>query len=570
MIKIEGEVLMSYFENIKNYKIVDNLPGDYKKRLENLVEAYASQLDSGPLIGEIGFTPHDFSQHVADIYELYGKLFPKKYLDTIETKHKDSIFILLVATLFHDIAMIKENSVENREAHAKTSRDMFIEFFDEGGDGVVIQNVPQEYKYYIGEIIDAHSDQKKDGVIIRYTFDELCEKYDNKQEQLIVSSSGEEIDIPFLAAVLRLGDELDITQKRLSKSGYKRKNNVEDSIPHFILCELINDIQPNQERTIITIKPDINKCKLNVLFEAKPNESEIAICATNAALILTRYEKIKKEFRNLSERALMRTNHASAEDWSLVEIVLDEEEKLQAAVQKKRIVLKVNDEIKREVLSGNHFKSGHYRIEQDHINVRDWIDVEGLFGDDNWFLELIETGNGKDEFDEIIKNKDIIIGVNRFGSIVASRWGYKRGIPFSYFFSDAEFVDEIEYNIRANGAKNILLIVDVVIYGNTVEKLITKLKDNGIISENSKVELFVLFERFYKRNFYQKRHKNGYYYSDIYANECLSKIYIANDTFDVEICKKIENECPFSKEAECESCNSSPIYDETQLSCFEE
>lgn len=543
---------MPYFSKIKDSSIVGALGPKYKNDFKELVNKFAEQLDGGPVLSEIGFTPHDYSRHVVDLVNIFDVILPRTF---VSKDYQDSIFILLVATLFHDYGMLRKWDEETRDIHAKLGKECFLDFFKVIPENNFVQShIPNRYKFLIADIIYAHSDCKNDGKTINHSFDEICEKYENDNAEYKGEIDHKSIDIPFLAAVLRLADELDNSQNRIRGIACSINYNTDDSAKHFRLCNLLLPIDVSRDKTTINIRPDES------LLDFSADEPD---CQTvsDAAFILERYEKINREFRNLSNRALRNTSHASSENWTITEIKLYNMNKLVELVKKKRIVLSVNDQIHDGILQHSLFRSGHYRLEEDRVNARDWIDLEGLFSDQNWYMDLL-NGCKKDK-PEIIDNKDILIGVNRYGSLVASLWGYKYNIPFSYFFDEREMVDPLERLFCTNGANNILLIVDVVVFGNTVNKVISELSSK--ISNDSSVEMLVLFERFTRRKKYERRYRQGYFYSNIYSNPRIQKIYIANDTFDIEICKKNAEDCPFSMESKCECCSNDYVIDEDEM-----
>lgn len=145
---------------IKGIPIVKKLEKtEYGKKFENLVEYVAPILDSGPFLKEIGFTPHDFSHHVKDIYSLLSKMIPAGFYK--EYDKGENLFILLTSVLFHDFGMTKEWNDEVRSQHSKIGKEMFLEpFVKNDVSSVVKQNIDSKYSEYIGDIIYAHSDIK--------------------------------------------------------------------------------------------------------------------------------------------------------------------------------------------------------------------------------------------------------------------------------------------------------------------------------------------------------------------------------------------------------------------------
>lgn len=543
--------------------IVKRLKGtEFETKFANLVEFAAPILESGPALSSIGFTPHDFTHHVKDMYSLFNKMLPTAFFK--KYSKGENLFVLLASALFHDIGMTKEWNDEVRSKHSEIGKEMFLKYFIEGSaDSVVKQNIETRYSDYIGDIIYAHSDVKESNGTIFETFRDIYDKYE--KQKYGTKGNQEEINVPFLAALVRLADELDITYERIENIDYSKKNNLSSSLEHFKLCELIKDIQLSKSKDSLVIVIDESKCNLELLNQ---KSSGIDSCqhddalqlATEAASILERYEKIQKEFRMLNELVLRNTTYASDEIWTIRRIELEHEEKLIAVVKKKRKIVDINGSLTKEVINNNLFKSGHYRLDELH-SVRDWIDLDGLFncGGKALIVDLMSSGY----IEKMIKSKKTIIGINHYGAILASLIGYKYGKPFAYVFDGEKIVDTFEREINHIEKDGILLIIDVVVFGDSLCKVLDSMSEKGVIEENNGIDVIVLFERIYKKS---KRYKESYNLSKIYSNRFIHEVYVINDSFDVELCKKNREECIFRKGISENICN----YESNLVTCQEE
>lgn len=318
--------------------IVKRLKGtDFENNFANLVNYVAPILEQGPSLSSIGFTPHDFTHHVKDIYSLLDKMLPTAFYQKYSTG--ENLFILLTGALFHDIGMTKEWNDDVRNKHSNIGKEIFLTPFIKNDVGSVIkQNIDLNYSEYIGDIIYAHSDLKESDDSTE-TFREIYYKYE--KSQYVSKGKHEEINVPFLAALVRLADELDITYERIENIDYFQKNNLPSSLQHFKLCELIKDIQPSKHLDSLVIVLDKSKCNLKLLDQPSSNidycqHDDILKLATKAASILERYEKIQQEFRMLNELVLRNTTYASDDIWQIRRIELEHEEDLIAAAKKKR------------------------------------------------------------------------------------------------------------------------------------------------------------------------------------------------------------------------------------------
>jgi hypothetical protein len=226
------------------------------------------------------------------------------------------------------------------------------------------------------------------------------------------------------------------------------------------------------------------------------------------------------------------------------------------------------------VTSENLFKSGHYRLDESH-SVRDWIDLDGLFRyevryREKYFYkktfssieeETIDEGSYSfdsiifcdKELEDIIKQKKTIIGINHYGAILAALLGYKYGKPFAYVFDSNKSVDAIEREINSIEKDGILFIIDVVVFGDALCKVLDVMLEKKVLDENSKVDVVILFERLYK-----KSGKSGekYKLSKIYSRKLIHKVYVINDEFDIELCNKSRAECIFRRGCRGDNCKN--------------
>ena len=193
------------------------------------------------------------------------------------------------------------------------------------------------------------------------------------------------------------------------------------------------------------------------------------------------------------------------------------------------------------VVCNNLFKSGHYSLDKIH-SIRDWIDLDGLFSYEK--RGFIETLISDEQIKKIIESKKTIIGINHYGAILAALIGYKYGKPFAYVFDSEKTVDTIEREINCIAKDGIILITDVIVFGDSLCKVIDAMNKKGIIDEDNGVDIVILFERIYKKS---RKYKDRYSLSKIYSSRFIHKVYVINDSFDVELCKKNRKECIFRK-----------------------
>lgn len=144
---------------------------------------------------------------------------------------------------------------------------------------------------------------------------------------------------------------------------------------------------------------------------------------------------------------------------------------------------------------------------------------------------IADANIGNDRNDK----KTTIIGLNYYGAIFASVLGFKYSIPFTYYFYNKNRIDELENELHEINSKKIIIITDVIVYGNSLKNLIDILNKNNLINSNTSIEIITIFER--------KNKEIGT--SKIYFAPQVDSIYILNDTFDIEICDKNKDTCIF-------------------------
>lgn len=201
------------------------------------------------------------------------------------------------------------------------------------------------------------------------------------------------------------------------------------------------------------------------------------------------------------------------------------------------------------IVHNNLFKSGHYRLDELH-SVRDWIDLDGLFNYEK--RGLIEELISDEKIKRIVDSKKTIIGINHYGAILAALIGYKYGKPFAYIFDSKKTVDSLEREINSIEKEGILLVIDVVVFGDSLCKILEAMYEKKYIDESNGLDVLILFERFYKNS---KKRGGRYNLSKIYSSKLIHKVYVINDDFDVELCNKNRVDCVFRKGNRDDNCN---------------
>lgn len=314
-----------YMEQIDNMKIIKKLKEckmekKYYSDLCNLVNHFAPILDQGALVQDTGFTPHDFSHHCRDIYEILGLILPDEFYVTYADG--ENLKLLLTAVLFHDIGMANDGSMESRRRHSEIGRKYVYDKMA-NNESALMDYMDSQLIEPLGDIIYAHSDIKsEDGRTEKNTFSEVVAKYGQKKPQ----GTYEPLNVPYLAAVLRLADELDISYSRIKGTGYEDKVNSDSSRLHYDICKYLKRVQYyNHEPGVLYIEVE------EVAFSClKPEESYNV-----AAQILEKYKKINREFCLVYNEVLSKNQYASENTWKITRVELKDSEKYLDLAKKK-------------------------------------------------------------------------------------------------------------------------------------------------------------------------------------------------------------------------------------------
>ena len=201
------------YQNLKCYQL---LPDSYKACLDKLIEDYAEELNTPIHVGDSLYTPHDFNHHCYNLYRIISNHLCdlRVGIDRRTQFSGFELFLLDIAVLFHDYAMstISTLNVE-RKTHSADSARCFMQQWDNHDSSLYKNgqkvNMRDNDIRAVAAIIKAHSDEKgpnapkKTGIFSADLKDEMD------------SSDPNPVRAKFLAGILRLADELDITSDRI-------------------------------------------------------------------------------------------------------------------------------------------------------------------------------------------------------------------------------------------------------------------------------------------------------------------------------------------------------------------
>lgn len=201
------------YQKLKCYQL---LTDPYKTCLDKLIEDYAEELNAPIHVGDSLYTPHDFNHHCYNLYRIISNhLCDLRIGADRSTQLSDfELFLLDIAVLFHDYAMstITTLNVE-RKTHSADSAQRFLQQWKNSDSSLYKNgqkaNMSDNDIRAVAAIIKAHSDEKgpdapeKTGILAEDLKDEMD------------SSDPNPVRAKFLAGILRLADELDITSDRI-------------------------------------------------------------------------------------------------------------------------------------------------------------------------------------------------------------------------------------------------------------------------------------------------------------------------------------------------------------------
>lgn len=188
-------------DTIKKHSWIKNMGDRYLNKWIALANKYAPNLDAIPIKKDTGYTRHDFSYHCKDIYHIIENVF----LANVRIEEEE-YFVLAVAVLLHDISMTQIHF--DRLSHSQQSVDYIEREIHKGEDiwnGLDVQTIGA-----IEQIVRAHSDIKE------YDSErkEKVKNYTLRETEEKITGETCTLHVRWLAAVLRLADELDITVNR--------------------------------------------------------------------------------------------------------------------------------------------------------------------------------------------------------------------------------------------------------------------------------------------------------------------------------------------------------------------
>lgn len=580
---------MQINEEYKNIECIKRLKDQYKNNFFEIVKYYAPKLPEKLVTGGSAYTLHNFNQHCINIYQIISNviLYPKTAYAEEGLTDKE-LYILDLAVLFHDIGM-EAYLDSSRKDHSRKSAEYIQEIYHAKDSVFKTHSMLDENEVKaLRLIIMAHSDIK-DGSI-----QENENGLNNPELRNDMVAQLGNIRGIFLASILRLADELDITVGRLGNSDIEiqlsdireKKLAIEreinpnnsffnqkeleytekllESLEHWERLHLFSNISRTREseEVVIRVNDDYIKKRRDIgdTYESLVDN------------ILRVFKKINKEFKNgLAKKTnedkspLDLKKMLSVDRFKIVSNIPEINELIaEQLVCLNTVDLKSDKLLQRESLTGEKAKTdikesaepevidegyqknlskiikrkhllsvGHFLLDETYC-ARDWIDTK----------EIVETRSIVDEIiSNIIKHINtncreeeyLLLGLDLEGSILASRVAMALQKPFSYLIPAREMENNSGKDAETviEKYKKYIIVTDAIVTFETIKRVYDSI---GNENDNYK-SILQIYTVFYRKPF-------NY---DIKGNdELIKKTICVSKDFPIELFKK--EECPYKDE----------------------
>lgn len=537
---------------------------------EKVWEQYAPKLSARIVLDGSAFTPHD-EYHCLDIYKIISTCLLRKdttYQEEIGLSKRE-LFILNLAVLFHDIGMSNCLDVK-RDNHSMMSAEYVQREYDDSRS--VLRSTTDLTRTEIKAlktIIKAHSNIKGDSSIPNEENGIRSPELRKEYKDLHAKS----IRTLFLAGILRLADELDVTSERLGsgtleteiKEGKKKIHQYElegneeelkkwngflESEKHWKRLHLFEtmSLSENEKEIRLILDDEYIQQKLDEGSTEKAIASEIVDVLS----------KIRKEFTDIRKCAFSDPKVAIFVCVERVDAV-SYNEKLQAKIDRAQAIIsmpvveqkseglinkqddlyenntqypvevdyELSKYIEEEVRERQLLQFGHYILNEDYC-ARDWLDIR----------ELVETREiSKKIVSSIVKHINsrhldniVILGMDMVGSLIAARVAFQLKFPMSYFVSvkNAGYNSSQEIDFELKEHEKVIIITESIATFKTLK--------SAMVKYNLTEKLDSIYTIFYRKTPINITENN----------DLIKKTYSLNNSFPIELAEK--EKCVYKKE----------------------
>lgn len=541
-----------------------------KSQDEKLYRQYESNRDKLEPVWNMstptGYTSHG-KDHIDMVVQYVGRLLGENRINCLT---KDELFILLMGAICHDVGMIEYRPegkvyIPDRENHNVNSFSLVYNL-SKNSAGMLGVGVPfSDPKYYqsIALLCLGHRDHKENGEKICNLLKEC--HVDGKPitiPEIITLPNNTEVHVRYLAAILRLADEIDVTYQRSPKDVELLLNNfiTEETKKHWFTHRLIGSVKitHGQGTSLILLVP--NKEEISAILEDKANPIQRKQLLR---LIFSRRKKIEEEIsivNKITRDPLLIGSGLEVEYH--VGIAFDND------VVTKEDFEEYQKDVDRQQEEENNTSPQKAIDDKDNELVGKKKSPVELFNEDIIRMKrdnnLMETGSfsfsfekGKNEYTQYFINTqllltkrdtlnsitdifkehyldkkiDSVIGIGKAGIILSPNLSLKLDCDSSYLICDWEDTTSVNWEKSSSvieTTKNVVVLLDVISTGTVTEQAIEKIKqknktnldsiyvgtvfctNNAIKAEIEKIEkvkeLFVINDEFQFRTYNQEEY----------------------------------------------------------------
>lgn len=522
-------------EELYNLTCIKKMGGDYFQKWENIKNQYAPTLDRGSIYRPIAYTHHDYTHHCYNIYKIVGKVILHE-----PQLCEQEWFILNVAILLHDFSMTLSNF--ERLTHSKQSAEWILQQMNE--DTVLRENLNSSEAEAIALIVEAHSDCKK-----KVDNKEEIEKYtlENEEIQELMDCDGaQNVQVKFLAAVLRIADECDVTRSRAGIDSFdmldENNNEQKYSKEQWLQLKCFKRLERRGENLKLIVDDKYVKDHANEKNNVERRVKKVVL-------------KIRKQLKYVRQQAVVTDKHLAMFPLRNVIIFSTEldseyvkkinegqlEEKeipdLPVCILDDGLANKISTKIDEEDL----LVMGHYIVTDDHCE-RDWIDLRDVVVDKKLANEIIDRIS-KDINDKYQNSTvlPIIVAMEENGLILASQIAYRLGYPFTYIIPcnfNLKRSSQQEKYVDFSSYDKFILITDAVA---TFRTMGITCREYGISDKVCEIYTVLYREPKDKRFFHED------------AESLMRKMTVCCNKYSMEV--HYRKKCPEEKNGKCKALN---------------
>ena len=506
------------YQQLSCYK---NLMLEYQHCLDKLAETYGERLNAPISVGGSLFTLHDFNHHCYNLYRIISTFLCDLSIDQGGGNRlsEHELFLLDLSILFHDIGMSTLVNLKiDRNSHSRDSAEWVQKEWDKHSDclyeeGQKISLSANDIRA-VSEIIRAHSDIKgpdapqKNGIYAVTLLEEM-------------PSSRQMVRAKFLAGILRMADELDITSDRIGDCRLADQLDPDDpdnkaSMEHWESLNCFSHICHNK----------VYPTRLSLVLDDQAISRRIDSGdeAAVLAMIWRVEKKINREFSEIRQEIFQKTAGSreiiridSIEIASSVDAVIKYIEKKESGLPERELVIPSTDgsillkgsfgeetankkqsslseegsdkqigsrpqvlslEVQKLldsfIVDQKLIESGHFLMNERYC-ARDWVNTLSVLEDQNLSERCIQiiAQHIRQTQTQTLKNT-VILGLDLNGTLLGARIAAILRYPFAFLipFRKVSMAGTPDKTIDISKFDRAIFVTDAVVTGATLNELI--------------------------------------------------------------------------------------------------